>query len=191
LNDVRVRKAAMWLGKGGRRYTLGQLAATLARRKGVPAGFREAMLGRWAAVHDELPIGLVDERTIHAPPPRDPVTVSVFCPDLRVAACLWANDVPARIDGVVVTRTDGLPREVPVLVLHDATEEGRSLPARVRASGRRAVDLGLPAGRPVELAAVRPHTVIGWLKLAAQDQARLREGERRAAQIDFLAWPSI
>ena len=105
------------------------------------------------------------------------------------AGCLWANDVPRRIGGVVVTSAAELPPEQPALVLHDGTDEGLALPGQVRGSGRRAVDLGLPAGRG-ELARAHPSTVIGWLEIAARNQERRRAGERRAAEIDFLAWPN-
>jgi hypothetical protein len=196
LTDVRVRRAAAWLGEGGRfRYTLGQLAATVGRGGAVPPNFRGTMLVRWPQIHGSVPVGLVDERSaVGARRSTRPVTAHVLCPDRGVSACLLANDVQRQLDVLVSERTPP-PGTPPVLLLDDLTDEAHARLAALRGSGRRAVVVGPSAGRrtpfrpPTSLVRTRPSLLVEWLGLAVRAEARFRDGARRAAAVDFLNWP--
>ena len=196
ITDLRVRRAAAWLGEDGRfRYTIGQLAALLARRGDGPSDFRHAMLRRWPEVHGSWPAGLVDEHTpVDADPPAGPVAAHVLCPDRSVAACLLANDVQRRL-GVLVRADDPPSGSQPVLLFGDRTDRTYARLAALRGSGRRAVAVGPSGARtarfraPVTLVRIRPWTLIEWLDLAVRQELRFRDGARRAAAVDVLDWP--
>lgn len=185
LTDARVRRAAAWLGSGGRfRYTVGQLGATVSRQRHIPHAFREDMLRRWPEAHGSLLEGLVDEHgALPAHPPKRAVTAYVLCPDRSVLVCLLANDVQLLLDVLVVE--DLPPGNEPVLLLAD---RNHAWLAELRGSGRRAIAVG-PSGDGTPLVRVRPSRLVEWLDLAVRAEAGFRDGARRAAAVDFLNWP--
>jgi hypothetical protein len=130
-----------------------------ARREILPpvseSGFG-ALLADWRRVYGASPPGMID--TV----PSTMVTrpeAALVCPDVSVLDCLTANGVPRRYRVALATKAAGVPPDVPVVLLHDASRDGLRFAAATRAAlpGRVVVDAGL---RP---AAVLRHQ--GILKL--------------------------
>jgi hypothetical protein len=104
--------------------------------------FRDLVIHRWAKVYRRPPPNLVDERGF-TPPRVDRPRVAVVCPDVSVLVCLAANGVSDKFAAVL--STGAVPPNVPVVLLHDASQDGIRFAASTRAalSGRIVVDAGL------------------------------------------------
>jgi hypothetical protein len=130
-----------------------------ARREILPpvseTGFG-ALLEEWRRVYGASPPGMID--TVPPPAVRAP-EAALVCPDVSVLDCLTANGVPHRNRMVLATKAAGVPPNVPVVLVHDASRDGLLFAAATRAAlpGRVVVDAGL-----------RPSTVLrhqGMLRL--------------------------
>ncbi|MEV6400485.1 hypothetical protein AB0M39_37860 [Streptomyces sp. NPDC051907] len=148
--------------------------------------FRGLMKGSWTRVYGGLPDGVVDDEpptsrsnpsstsstsgesrrtgkpsmpTASKPAPRPRAVI--VCTDHAVAVFLAANDIPARLEAVLVeadglgadfvvqealAELAGLRGDLPVVVLHSATAQGVLVAPLLRAAhpGRVVVDAGLP-----------------------------------------------
>lgn len=108
--------------------------------------FRQLIAVRWVQVYGALPPGIVDEEEFAAPvhPVARP-EAALLCPDRAVTVFLAANDIPQRLNLVVVATAAQLPAKVPVVVLHDASARGALLASQTRAAlpGRVVIDAGL------------------------------------------------
>ncbi|QES46938.1 hypothetical protein DEJ50_02810 [Streptomyces venezuelae] len=120
--------------------------------------FRRLMTGQWQPAYGGLPPGVVDDAGTAAPgnaapKPRRPRAV-ILCTDHAVAVFLAANEIPGRLQAVLVEADPGaahdalvdLPGRLPVVVLHDASALGALLAPLLRIAhpDRAVVDAGLP-----------------------------------------------
>lgn len=104
-----------------------------------------AMLGTWRRVYGASPPGMIDT----VPPPAVAAPeAALVCPDTSVLDCLTANGVPHRNRLALATKAAGVPPNVPVVLLHDASRDGLRFAAVTRAAlpGRVVVDAGLRPG---------------------------------------------
>lgn len=124
-----------------------------------------SMLAEWRRVYGASPPGMID--TVPPPSVRAP-EAALVCEDTTVLDCLAANGVASRNHLALATNAAGVPPDVPVILLHDASVAGLRFAAATRAAllGRVVVDAGL-----------RPDTVLrhrGMLRLRG---ARWQAGE--------------
>jgi hypothetical protein len=143
------------------------IAARAAIQPPVPEVRFRAMLADWRRVYGTSPPGMIDT----VPPPS--VTApeaALVCDDRTILDCLAANGVPHRNKLALATNAAGVPPEVPVVLLHDASVAGLRFATATRAAlpGRVVVDAGL-----------RPATVLRHRGLLRLRGARWQAGELR------------
>ncbi|MBW5483822.1 hypothetical protein [Streptomyces bambusae] len=127
------------------------------------AGFRHVMSGAWTTAYGQLPQGITDdlrESGEDRTGPRVPGPEAVIlCTDRAVTVFLVANELPVRLrswlvepayatTGAALDALAGVPAELPVVVLHDASAQGVLLAPLVRAAypDRVVIDGGLRPG---------------------------------------------
>ncbi|MBB4909734.1 hypothetical protein [Actinophytocola algeriensis] len=138
------------------------------------------MLSDWRRVYGASPPGMIDtvpRAMVQAP------EAALVCQDGSVLDCLNANGVPHRNKLALATNAAGVPPEVPVVLLHDASVAGLRFAAATRAAlpGRVVVDAGL-----------RPSTVLhnrGLLRLRGPRGAgaELRRHGLSREEVEWLA----
>lgn len=103
------------------------------------------LLADWRRVYGGSPPGMID--TVPPPSVKAPVAALV-CPDVSVLDCLTANGVPHRDRLALATNAAGVPPDVPVVLVHDASRDGMRFAAVTTAAlpGRVVVDAGLRPG---------------------------------------------
>jgi hypothetical protein len=143
------------------------IAARREIRPPVPEVRFRAMLADWRRVYDASPPGMID--TVPPPSVRAP-EAALVCDDRTVLDCLAANGVPHRNKLALAMNAAGVPPEVPVVLLHDASVTGMRFAAATRAAlpGRVVVDAGL-----------RPATVLRQRGLLRLRGARWQPEELR------------
>lgn len=132
------------------------------------AGFG-AMMASWRRVYGASPPGMIDTvppPAVHAP------QVALVCPDRTVLDCLTANGVPHRNRMALAVNAAGVPPDVPVILLHDASVAGMRFAAATR---------GALPGRTVIDAGPRPSTA-----LRNRGLLRLRGTRYTAAELRWL-----
>lgn len=102
----------------------------------------QGMMADWRRIYGTNPPGMID--TVPPPAVHDP-EAALVCPDRTVLDCLTANGVPHRAKLALAINAAGVPPDVPVILLHDASVAGLLFAAANRAAlpGRTVIDAGL------------------------------------------------
>jgi hypothetical protein len=139
-----------------------------------------SMLSDWRRVYGAAPPGMIDTvppGIVQAP------EAALVCHDETVLDCLIANGVPHRNKLALATNAAGVPPDVPVVLLHDASVTGMRFVAATR---------GALPGRVVVDAGLRPSTVLrnrGLLRFrgSRSSEAELRYYDLSREEAEWLA----
>jgi hypothetical protein len=143
----------------------------LVRTKMDLTAFQNLIAGWSRTYRTELPGLVLENRVTPAKPPPNPA-LALVCPDRSVLICLQVNNAPERLGVALADTVDGLPPNLPVALLHDASVNGYRF--AVESVGR------YPARRPLDVG-LRPRAVMN-----AKGAVRLREAPPPAEQIEWL-----
>ena len=153
----------------------------------VPESRFRGMLTTWRDVYGASPPGMID--TVPPPAVHRP-EAALVCPDTTVLDCLTANGVPHRWALALATNAAGVPPEVPVVLLHDASVAGLRFAAANRDAlgGQVVVDAGL---RPAHVLRGRGLLRLRGKKVDAGDLRRLDLTREEAEWLAAGWWSPI